>query len=190
MDIHDINTLKDLKVYLTHKLTIREIGSVGYVVRGRKKVWFHTNSKLEKLIKSKGALWCDGVMQSTCNDDDVNLDEESANNIFPAAKKTNVTAMDERQERLQGLFEQLMAKHDSTFSGPQYRRWAEALATGSHTSTEEPPFSSMVNRHAIFKAQCRDHHCSCSATAIAAVSVSSSPPRGTQAQAQGTNLIP
>ena len=193
--IHDISTLKDLKFYLTHKLPIGEIGSVGYVVRGRKKVWFHTDSELQKLIKStlikgKGALWCDGVMQSTCNDDDVNPDEESASNISPAAKKTKVTAMDERRERVQRLFEELKAKHGSAFSGPQYRLWAEAVASGSHASTEEPPFGSMFNRQTTSKAQRRDHHCSYSATAIAAVSVSSSPPRDTQAQAQGTNLTP
>ena len=39
---------------------IREIGSVGYLVKGRKKVWFHTDSELQKLIagtliKGKGA---------------------------------------------------------------------------------------------------------------------------------------
>lgn len=196
VDIHDISTLKDLKFYLTHKLPIREIGSVGYVVRGRKKVWFHTDSELQKLIhstliKGKGALWCDGIMQSTCNDDDVNPGEESANNISPpAAKRTKVTAMDERRERVQGLFEELKAKHGSAFSGPQYRLWAEAVASGSHTSTEEPPFGSMFNRQTTSKAQRRDHHCSCSATAIAAVNISSSPPRDTQAQAQGTNLTP
>ena len=78
MNIHDISTLEDRKIYLAHKLPIREIGSVGCIVRGRKKVWFHTDSELQKLIngtliKGKSALWCDGVMQSTCNDDDVTL---------------------------------------------------------------------------------------------------------------------
>ena len=108
VDIHDILMLKDLHFYVTHKLPIRKIGGVGYVVRGRKKVWFHTNSELQKLInstliKGKCALLCDGVMQSTCNDDDVNPDEKNANNISPAAKKKNVTAMDERREQVQRL---------------------------------------------------------------------------------------
>ena len=163
VDIYDICTLKDLEFYLTHNFHIREIGSVGYDVRGRK-VWFHTNSELQKLInssliKGKGALWCDGVMQSTCNDDDVNPEEESANNISPAAKKTKVTGMDEMRERVEGLFEQLKAKHGSASYGPQYRLWAEAVASGSHTSTEEPQFGSMFNRQTTSKTQHRNHYC-------------------------------
>ena len=59
-EVDDIQTIKDLKFYLVHNLPIREIGSVGYLVKGRKKVWFHTDSELQKLIagtliKGKGA---------------------------------------------------------------------------------------------------------------------------------------
>ena len=61
VDIKDIRTLKDLKFYLAHQLPIRAVGSVGYVVKGRKKVCFHTDGELQKLIdttlsKGKGEL--------------------------------------------------------------------------------------------------------------------------------------
>ena len=103
-------------------------------------MWFYTDSELQKLIngtliKGKGALWYDGVMQSRCNDDDINPNEDSGNNISPAAQKTNVIAMDKSGGRVQGLFEQLKAKHGSAFSSSQYRLWAEVVASGSHTST-------------------------------------------------------
>jgi len=37
VDIKDIHTLTDLRFYLAHQLPIRAVGSVGYVVKGRKK---------------------------------------------------------------------------------------------------------------------------------------------------------
>ena len=83
VDIDDIQTIEVLKFYLIHNLPIREIGSVSYLVKGRKKVWFHTDSELQKLIagtliKGKGALWCDGTMQNAEKDDSMNSDEETA----------------------------------------------------------------------------------------------------------------
>ena len=47
---------------------------MGYVVKGKKKVCFHTDDELQKLIdttlsKGKGKLWCDCVMQGEENDD-------------------------------------------------------------------------------------------------------------------------
>ena len=75
-----------------HNLPIHEIGSVSYLVKGRKKVGFYTSSVLQKLIartliKGKGALWCDGTMESA-EDNNMNHDEENAD-AFPstAAKK-------------------------------------------------------------------------------------------------------
>ena len=61
VDCKDIGTLKDLKFYLAHRLPIHSVGSVGYIVKGRKKVWFCTNDELTKLIhstlmKGKGIL--------------------------------------------------------------------------------------------------------------------------------------
>lgn len=81
VNIKDISSLKDLRFYLAHQLPIQAIGSIGYVVKGRQKVWFHTDAELHKLIdstliKGKGALWCDCIMQSEGRDDDVNPDEE------------------------------------------------------------------------------------------------------------------
>ena len=66
--------------------------------------------------------------------------------------------MDERRERVQRLFEQLKEKHGSAYSGPQYRLWAEAVTSGSHSSTNEPPLGSMFKR----QTTCKAHHCSCS----------------------------
>ena len=73
-----------------HNLPIREIGSVGYLVKGRK-VWFHTDSELQKLIagtliKGKGALWCNGMMQSAEKDNSMNSDEENADASPPTKK--------------------------------------------------------------------------------------------------------
>ena len=105
-DIKDISTLKDFKFYLACKLPIRAIGGVGYIVNGRQKVWFHTDGELQKLIhgilvKGKGALWCDCIMQSVGSDNDVNPAEENDKDISPAQRRQKVTAMDERRERVQ-----------------------------------------------------------------------------------------
>lgn len=91
--------------------------------------------------------------------------------------------MDERRERVQSLFEQLKEKHGSAYSGPQYRLWAEAVTSGSHSSTNEPPLGSMFKR----QTTCKAHHCSCSATAVASINISASPPRD---QAHPSSLTP
>ena len=192
VEIGDISTLKDLKFYLARKLPIRAVGGVGYIVKGRQKVWFHTDGELQKLIdgtlvKGKGALWCDCIMQSVGSDDDVNPAEENDKDTSPAQKRRKVTAMDERRERVQNLFEELKEKHGSAYSGPQYRLWAEAVASGSHTNTEEPPLGSMFRRQNTCKAR-HQSHCSCSATAIASVNLTSSPPH--EHQARGSSLTP
>ena len=54
-------------------------------------MWFHTDSELQKLIagtliKGKGALWCDGMMQSAEKDDSMNSDEENADASPPTKK--------------------------------------------------------------------------------------------------------
>ena len=85
VDIHDISTLKDLKFYLTHKLPIRKKAVLGTLLEEARRCGFTPTvsfKSLSILIKGKGALWCDCVMQSTCNDDDVNPDKESANNNY------------------------------------------------------------------------------------------------------------
>ena len=96
-----------------HNLPIREIGSVGYLVKGRKKVWFHTDCELQKLIagtliKGKGALWCDGMMQSAEKDNKMNSDEENADASPPTKKRRIPSASDERRERVQALFKILV----------------------------------------------------------------------------------
>ena len=123
VDVDDIQTVKDLKFYLVHNLPIREIGSVGYLVKGRKKVWFHTDSELQKLIagtliKGKDVLWCDGTMQSAEKDDSMNSDEENADASPPTKKQRKPSASDERRERVQALFEDLKTKHGPSYSGP------------------------------------------------------------------------
>ena len=182
VDIKDISTLKDLKFYLARKLLIRAVGGVGYIVKERQKVCFPTDGELQKLIiidstlvKGMGALWCDCIMQSVGSDNDVNPAEENDKDISPAQKRQKVTTMDERRECVQNLFEELKEKHGSAYSGPQYRLWAEAVASGSHTNTEEPPLGSMFRRQTTCKAR-HQSHCSCSATAIASVNLISSAP--------------
>ena len=70
------------------------------------------------------------------------------------SSKVEVTAMDERWGRVQNLFEELKEKHGSAYSGPQYRLWAEAVASGSHTNTKEPLLGSMFRR----QTTCKDRH--------------------------------
>ena len=190
IDIKDIRTVKDLKFYLTHQLPIRAVGSVGHVVKGRKKVCFHTNGELQKhidttLSKGKGELWCDCVMQGEGNDD-VNP-AEFHDKDTSTEKRRKVSVLDERHECVQNLFDELKEKHGSAYSAPQYRLWAEAICSGAHTSTDSPPLGSMFRRQSTSKGQSRSH-CSCSATAIASANLSSSPPREDQAHGSSTSL--
>ena len=192
VDIKDIRTLKDLRFYLAHQLPIRALGSVGYVVKGRKKVCFHTDDELQKLIdttlsKGKGELWCDCVMQGEGTDDvkPTGVHDKDTS----TEKRRKVSVLDERRERVQNLFDELKEKHGSAYSAPQYRLWAEAICSGAHTSTDAPPLGSMFRRQSTSKGQCRSH-CSCSATAIASVNLTSSPPQEDQAHGSSTSLTP
>ena len=71
--------------------------------------------------------------------------------------KVTITPVDERWERVQSLFEQMKAKHGSTYSGLQYRLWAEAVTSDSHSSTEEPLLGSMFRRQTTCKSSVIAH---------------------------------
>ena len=63
-------------------------------MKGRKKVWFHTDAELRKLIadtliKVKGALWCDGLMKNTRNDSDTGAEDISDDISLPVEKSGN-----------------------------------------------------------------------------------------------------
>lgn len=79
VDIDGIQSIEDLKFYLMHNLPVLEVGGIGYILKGRKKVWLRTDGELQMLIAStgKGALWCDVLMKSTGKDDNTNPTEKN-----------------------------------------------------------------------------------------------------------------
>ncbi len=51
-----------------------------------------------------------------------------------------------REERVQGLMEELKEKHGATFTPMQYRIWCEMFVGGIYSSVDEPPSSSMFRK--------------------------------------------
>ena len=80
-------------------------------------------------------------------------------------KKRKKSLVEEKRERVQKLVDELKAKHEGQFSGPQYQLWAEVIDVHQHDSMETPPLGTM------FKKQASSVPCGqkMSATAIASV---------------------
>ncbi len=72
-------------------------------------------------------------MQST-EDNSTNPDEENADDFPSTEKRRKPSSSDDTREREQALFVDLKTKHRSSYSGHQYRLWAEAIVSRCHAS--------------------------------------------------------
>ena len=133
---------------------------IGYF-KGNKRIWMHTAEEyinvLERLCHgSQITLWCehDGSKTSkkrrvSDEQSDLDNDEESQKGLRSKSKRQKGSLSEEKNARVQEIFEKLKAKHGDTYTGPQYRLWAEAIDVEQHSSYDEHPKVRIL-------VQCRD----------------------------------
>ena len=64
----------------------------------------------------------------------------------PLKKKKKVSAIDEKNQRIEDIMQSIQAKHGDKFTKIQYRLWAEMVDVGTHKSLEEAPSVPMFGR--------------------------------------------
>ena len=70
-----------------------------------------------------------------------NVDADEATSTRAKKKKTQ-----ERDDRVQEIFDELKQVHSNKYTTMQLRIWAEMINGGIHLSTSDPPNTSMFNR--------------------------------------------
>lgn len=123
---------------------------VGYVqgsnvirIRSREdlsEVWADLRRPNSKLV-----LWCDGLKERrnrkrTQNEADSDDDDIS---VSTAKKRKQQPG---KEEEVKEILESLKKKHDSNYTPMQFRIWAEMVAGGLHTSTDDHPNTTMFAR--------------------------------------------
>ena len=90
-------------------------------------------------------LWCDGLRKCRPKRKkgrqlDFYEDEEDCE--VPKKKKKN----EEREDKIQGLVDELKKKHGEKYTQMQYRIWAEMMVGGVYKDRDTPPASTMFKR--------------------------------------------
>ena len=104
---------------------------VGYMKNGSK-VSIRTSADVDDIWKpatksDQVTLWCYGISSnetSTDDDSDVEIKHQS--------KKRKVSALQEKNKRIDKTVMSLREKHSGRFTTIQYRLWAEMLDVGTH----------------------------------------------------------
>ena len=144
-------SMERLKLYLESALPNVTLGDIGYYQK-RKKVWLQSQFDLqtvvkEQLSKGKGALWCSMAKPAVVEQHSEACDSEEVPDIPPTSSaKRKKSLVEEKRERVQGIFEDLKGLHQTKYTAPQYRLWAEAIDIGQHVSRETPPLGTMFQR--------------------------------------------
>ena len=110
---------------------------VGYMKAGSK-VWICSDADITDVwsLISKGdaiTFWCHGIGKSSA--DPIFDDEDDNGNVDirkPKRKKSKVTCLEEKNERIDELVCKLREKHGDLYNGIQYRLWAEMLDVGTY----------------------------------------------------------
>ena len=125
------------------------------LIQGASLVSIHTSRDLsevwdEVLKSSNVTLWCDGLKRATVktsrkrahgtidSENESSGDEQSNRN--KRRKKLNQV---DRQIKINEITKDLSEKHGQIYTQMQYRIWAEMIFSELHSSTEEPPNTSM-----------------------------------------------
>ena len=78
-------------------------------------------------------LWCNGLsLAERCQSSSGSDDEDKSVGRKPKRKKKKVSALEEKNERVEGFMAELREKHGIRFTSIQYRIWAEMLDVKSH----------------------------------------------------------
>jgi hypothetical protein len=94
----------------------------------------------------KVTLWCDGMLSSKkrkrkCPDEESENEEEYEIEAKSKKKKESM-----RADKVDDVVKALKAQHGSLYTPMQFRIWADMIVGDMHTSSEEPPSSTMFLR--------------------------------------------
>ena len=121
----------------------------GYL-KGTTRVCIHSEDDLIEISHKIGrgeacALWCDGVVEGKSSskppvttvsqtwDSSYESDAEDSSKST-RRKKKKLSALEEKNARIEEFIVQLKDKHKDSFNRIQYRLWAEMLDVGTHKS--------------------------------------------------------
>ena len=113
---------------------------VGFM-KGTSKLSIHSEDDLKEVWSkiARGVactLWCEFAPQRTYYD---GSDSDPDSLSPPPTKKKKVSAVDEKNKRVQDLMQSIQDKHGDNFTKIQYRLWAEMVDVGTHKSLDEAP---------------------------------------------------
>ena len=116
--------------------------SVGYFEgRHQTKRWVVTEEDLdvmyEKFTSGEIFLWCVGK-EPEKHDEDVSSKGKKRK------YESTVTKRQEKEDELDGIYQDLQQKHGNLYSGPQLRLWARMIIAGTHDDLDEPPRVPMI----------------------------------------------
>lgn len=122
---------------------------VGYM-KGTSRLCIHSEGDLDEIWSkiSRGVactLWCDGLAPQEKSKsvskrlyyDGSDSDPENLSPLPP--KKKKMSAIEEKNQRVQELIRSIQDKHGEKFTKIQYRLWAEMIDVGTHKSLDEAP---------------------------------------------------
>ena len=138
---------------------------VGYL-KGTTRVCMHSEDDLIEIWHKIGrgeacALWCDGVVEGKSSskrpvttvsqtwDSSSESDAEDSSKSTRRKKKKKLSALEEKNARIEEFIVQLKDKHKDSFNRIQYRLWAEMLDVGTHKSLDEAPNAPMFSNTGI-----------------------------------------
>lgn len=79
------------------------------------------------------SLWCEGIRScSEVSDSESDSDDESATKKKRRRKKRKLSALDEKNNRVEDIVGTLREKHGAHYTTIQYRLWAEMVDIGTH----------------------------------------------------------
>ena len=77
-------------------------------------------------------LWCNGLLSSEKHQSSSGSDDEDISVGRKPKRKKKLSALEEKNERVEGFMSELREKHGIRFTSIQYRIWAEMLDVKSH----------------------------------------------------------
>ena len=109
---------------------------VGYI-KSTNKLWIKSGSDIKDVWSyvKRGdsiSLWCNGCRGLTVSSESEEDERCSRLSKPKPKKKGRVSALDEKNERVEKIVTELRAKHGNQYTSIQYRLWAEMVDVGTH----------------------------------------------------------
>lgn len=146
--VNSVGKLKDIIKFQLSDETVCKF-DVGYL-QGSNAVLFRSKEDItdiwSKIRKGENVtLWCNGLKQprskrqtSTADSEDEEIEETLH---VKKRSKTN-----DKEEKVESVIKDLRGKHSSSYTPMQYRIWVEMMIGGLHSSSDDPPTTSMFGR--------------------------------------------